>query len=50
MEKASAKAHWLIHQLEPIQSGEWACECRQADDFGGENDAKDNNETSDRPD
>ena len=40
MEQESAKAHWLIHQLEAIQSYEGAYGCRQADDFGGENDAK----------
>ena len=40
MEQASAKAHWLILQLEPIKSGEGVYGCRQADDFGGENDAK----------
>ena len=39
MEQASAKAHWLILQLEPVKSGEEVYGCRQADDFGGENDA-----------
>ena len=40
LEQASAKAHWLIHKLQPIKSGEGVYSCRQADDFGGENDAK----------
>ena len=34
MEQASAKAHWLILQLEPIKSCEGVYGCRQADDFG----------------
>ena len=40
MELASAKAHWLILQLKPIKSCEGVYSCRQADDVGGENDAK----------
>ena len=40
MEQASAKAHWLILQLEPIKSCEGVYGCRQADDFGGQKDAK----------
>ena len=40
IEQASAKAHWLILQLEPIKSCEGGYGCRQTDDFGGENDAK----------
>ena len=40
MELASAKAHWLILQLKPIKSCEGIYSCRQADDIGGENDAK----------
>ena len=42
LEQASAKAHWLILQLEPIKSCEGVYGCRQADDFGGKNDAKHN--------
>ena len=40
MEWAAAKAHWLILQLKPIKSCEGIYSCRQADDIGGENDAK----------
>jgi hypothetical protein len=40
MEQASAKAHLLILQLEPIKSCEGVYGFRQADDFGGKNDAK----------
>ena len=40
MEQASAKAHWLILQLEPIKSYEGVYGCRQAEDFGSENVAK----------
>ena len=36
LEQASAKAHWLIHKLQPIKSGEGVYSCRQANDFGGE--------------
>ena len=40
IEQASAKAHWLILQLEPIKSCEGIYGRRQADGFGGENDDK----------
>ena len=40
MEQAWANAHWLMLQLEPIKSCEGVYGCRQADDFGGENDGK----------